>query len=188
MRDDPNAPARAVELSRWVETMSRRVLEQGVASALGGDPAWDALLAELGVTPLPPAERQRHLKEGARRSRGALPIEVRWAIERIEKSARAWLWEIDKAMPTEHGDQYIRPVEHQLQGLVDETVRQHLAQTALVANTTASIFANARASTPNYSAMGAKAGIEETKCKTCGGPRRHTGDLGPCDYCGAQLG
>jgi hypothetical protein len=186
MRDDPNAPQRAAELLRWVDVMSRRVLEQGVSSALGGDPAWDALLAELGIEPLPPAERRRHLTEGARRAKGALPIEVRWAIEKIESSARAWLWEIDKAMPTEHGDKYIRPVEHRLQGLVEETVRSHLAQTAPAA-TTASIFANARATTPNYSAMGAKAGIEETKCKTCGGPRRHTGDLGACDYCGAQL-
>jgi hypothetical protein len=187
MPEDPNAPQRAAELHRWVEVMSRRVLEQGVASALGGDPAWDALLAELRVRPLAPAERQRHLTEGARRAKGALPIEVRWAIETIEKSARAWLWEIDKAMPTEYGDTHIRPIEHMLQGLVDETVRQHLAQTAAAA-TAASIFANARATTPNYSAMGTKAGIEETKCKTCGGPRRHTGNLGPCDYCGAQLG
>jgi hypothetical protein len=187
MPEDPNAPARAVELLRWVEVMSRRVLEQGVASALGGDPAWDALLTELGVRPQPPEERRRHLTEGAQRARGALPIEVRWAIETVDKSARAWLWEIDRAMPAEFGDKYIRPIEHRLIGLVDETVRAHLAQT-VAAPTTASIFANARATTPKYSSMGTKAGIEETKCKTCGGPRRHTGDLGPCDYCGAQLG
>jgi len=187
MPEDPNAPARAVELLRWVDVMSRRVLEQGVASALGGDPAWDALLAELGVRALPPAERQRHLTEGSRRARGALPIEVRWAIETVEKLARGWLWEIDRAMPTDYGDKYIRPIEHRLLGLVDETVRAHLAQTAPPV-TTASIFANARATTPNYASLGTKAGVETTKCKTCGGPRRHTGDLGPCDYCGAQLG
>jgi hypothetical protein len=188
MREDPNAPARAVELLRWVEVMSHRVLEQGVGCALGGHAAWDALLADLGVAPLPPAERQRHLTEGSRRARGALPIEVRWAIEKVEKLARAWLWEIDKAMPTEYGDQYIRPVEHKLLGMVDETVRAHITRTAAVVNTTANIFANARASTPNYSQLGARAGLEGTKCKTCGAPRRHAGDLGNCDYCGGQLG
>jgi hypothetical protein len=186
MRDDPTAPTRATQLLGWVETMSRRVLETGTSCALGGDDRWFALLGELSITPLPPEERQRHLREGSKRARGALPIEVRWAIETVEKWARAWLREIDLAMPTEYGDEYIRPVEHKLLGMVEHTIRAHLTATA-PAVTTASIFANAKSTTPSYAQLGKKAGLEEVTCGTCGAPRVRAGDLGRCTYCGGEL-
>ena len=53
--------------------------------------------------PLPAHERERHLREGSQRRLGALPIEVRWAIQTIEERARVWLREIDLAMPSEDG-------------------------------------------------------------------------------------
>ncbi len=186
MADDPTAPSRAVQLLGWVEATSRRILDTGAGCALGGDARWNDLLTELGVTPLSPSERERHLREGPRRSRGALPIEVRWAIEAVDKRARSWLWDIDRAMRTEHGDRYIRPIEHKLYGMVEETIRAHLSAT-VVAVTTSSIFANARATTPSYAHLGKKAGLEEVKCKTCGAPRIRTGELGPCAYCGGEL-
>jgi hypothetical protein len=187
MGEDPTAPTRAKQLLGWVETMSQRVVSTGTTCALGGDGRWFQLLAELGIAPLPPDERDRHLREGSKRARGALPIEVRWAIETVEKRARAWLWEIDKAMPTEYGDQYIRPIEHKLHGMVEETVRAHLSATAVAAVTTESIFANAKSTTPSYAHMGKKAGLEEVTCKTCGAPRVRAGDLGRCTYCGGEL-
>jgi len=186
MGDDPAAPTRAAQLLGWVETMSQRILATGTTCALGGDSRWFELLGELSITPLAPAERERHLREGSKRARGALPIEVRWAIEVVEKRARGWLWEIDKAMPTEYGDQYIRPIEHKLVGMVEETVRAHLSATA-PAVTTSSIFANAKSTTPSYAQMGKKAGIEEVSCRTCGAPRVRAGDLGRCTYCGGEL-
>jgi hypothetical protein len=187
MGDDPTAPARAKQLLGWVETMSERVLSAGTSCALGGDGRWFELLAELGVTPLPEGERERHLREGSKRARGALPIEVRWAIESVEKRARGWLWEIDKSMPTEYGDAYVRPIEQKLHGMVERTVRAHLAATAGAVVTTSSIFANARNTTPSYAQMGKKAGLEEVSCRTCGAPRARAGDLGRCTYCGGEL-
>jgi hypothetical protein len=186
MGDDPTAPARAKQLLGWVETMSQRVLITGTTCALGGDSRWFELLGELGIAPLAAHERERHLREGSPRRRGALPIEVRWAIESVEKRARAWLWEIDRAMPTEHGDECIRPIEHELVGMVERTIRAHLAATA-PAVTTSSIFANARNTTPSYAQMGKKAGLEEVTCRTCGAPRVSAGDLGRCTYCGGEL-
>src|SRR6185436_243771 len=130
MGEDPTAPTRAARLLGWVETMSERVLATGTSCALGGDEHWFAILTELGITPLPPEERQRHLREGSQRRLGALPIEVRWAIETVDRNARHWLREIDLAMPTEYGDEYIRPIEHKLQGMVEQTIRAHLTATA----------------------------------------------------------
>ena len=186
MGDDPTAPARAVQLLGWVETMSQRILATGSACALGGDDRWFELLNELSITPLSAGERERHLREGPRRARGALPIEVRWAIETVEKRARGWLWELDRAMPTEYGDECIRPIEHKLIGMVEATVRAHLAATA-AAVTTSSIFANARSTTPSYAHLGKEAGLEEVTCRTCGAPRVRAGDLGRCTYCGGEL-
>src|SRR5258705_5990858 len=103
MREEPTAPTRAAQLLGWVETVSQRVLATVATCALGGDDRWFALLGELGIAPLPAHERERHLREGSERRLGALPIEVRWAIETVEKRARVWLREIDLAMPTEYG-------------------------------------------------------------------------------------
>ncbi len=64
-------------LSSWIDDQAARVLEVGSTCALGGDPTWDAVLRDHGVQPLPQDERQKHITEGPKRSRGALPIEVR---------------------------------------------------------------------------------------------------------------
>ena len=49
-------------LAAWLDHWAAQVLEVGSTCALGGDAAWDAILREHGVTPLPPAERQRHIQ------------------------------------------------------------------------------------------------------------------------------
>lgn len=163
-----------MDLDGW----AARVLETGSTCALGGDATWDALLAELGVRPLSPEERRRHVAEGPKRSRGALPVEVRWAITAVYERGRAAYRAMDMSDESER-------LERRLRGLVEEVTREHLARTSAAAPTTASIFANARATTPSYGG-GVKAGIGQMKCKACGGPRK-TQELGPCVYCGGEL-
>jgi hypothetical protein len=174
-------------LAAWVDHWATQVLEVGSTCALGGDATWDAVLREHGVTPLPPAERQRHIQEGARRTKGALPIEVRWAIEAVYKRAREAARAMDLRVDTPAEQQLIDGIEKRLVNLVDETTREHLQRVTPPANTTASIFANARATTPNYSALGAAAGMSQMKCKSCGAPRKSTEEIGACGYCGGPI-
>lgn len=174
-------------LAAWVDHWATQVLEVGSTCTLGGDATWDAILREHGVSPLPPQERQRHIKEGPRRSRGALPIEVRWAIEAVYKRSREASRALDLRVETPEEQRIVDGIERRLVNLVEETTHAHLQRVTPPANTTASIFANARATTPNYSAMGAAAGLSQMKCKSCGAPRKSTEEIGACGYCGGAI-
>jgi hypothetical protein len=185
-------------LASWIEDEAARVLEVGSRCALGGDAAWDAVLRELGVTPLPAGERQKHLAEGPKRARGASPIEVRWAIQAVFERARGSLRPMDYEADTAEENALVRKIEQRLYSLVEDVTREHIrrvAPPAPAASATASIFANARATTPKYGG-GVAAGLNQMKCTTCGAPRKaeargaHEGEpsaVGPCVYCGGAL-
>ena len=113
-------------LAAWVDHWATQVLEVGSTCALGGDATWDAILQEHGVAPLPPAERQRHIKEGPRRSRGALPIEVRWAIEAVYKRSREAARALDLRVETPEEQRIVDGIERRLVNLVEETTHAHL--------------------------------------------------------------
>src|ERR1035437_5934189 len=108
-------------LAAWVDHWATQVLEVGSTCALGGDATWDAILQEHGVAPLPPAARQRHIKEGPRRSRGALPIEVRWAIEAVYKRSREASRALDLRVETPEEQRIVDGIERRLVNLVEET-------------------------------------------------------------------
>jgi hypothetical protein len=167
-----------MDLGSWVDEQAARVLEVGSTCALGGDATWDALMREHGVEPLSREERHKHVTEGAKRSKGALPIEVRMVITSIYDRAR----EVARKMEITTDS---RKIDQRLYSLVDEVTRAHLQRVTPAAPTTSSIFANARATTPSYGG-GVKAGLNQMKCTMCGGPRRSE-ELGPCVYCGGTL-
>jgi hypothetical protein len=176
-------------LSAWIDDQAQRVLDVGSTCALGGDAAWDALLGELGVAPLPAEERRRHIAEGPKRARGASPIEVRWAIQTIFDRARAALRPLDLEAESSAENDLVGKIEHRLYALVDEVTRAHLARVAPpapAANSTSSIFANARATTPSYGG-GVAAGLDQMKCTTCGAPRKNVSDALVCVYCGGTV-
>jgi hypothetical protein len=163
----------------WIDQQAARVLDTASASPPRGDAAWDALLGELGVKPLSPAERDEHFAQGPKRKGGAAPIEVRLALAAIHDRAHAEWRRMDI------GDDE-RRLAQRLSSFVDEHMAEYLKRTA-PAPTTSSIFANARATTPNYGAMGAKAGMNQMKCVACGAPRKNDGDALTCVYCGGKL-
>jgi len=171
----------------WLDQQAARVLDTASACPPPGapargeataDPTWDALLAEVGVAPLSPEERQKHFTEGPKRRGGAAPIEVRLALTAIHDRAHdAW-----KKMDI--GDEE-RRIAQKLSSYVDEGMREYLKRVA-PAVTTSSIFANARATTPTYGGAVA-AGMNQMKCVSCGAPRKNTSDALTCVYCGGKL-
>ncbi len=174
-------------LSSWVDEQASRVLEVGSTGALGGDPTWDAVLRDHGVQPLPPEERHKHVTEGPKRSKGALPIEVRLAVTSIYDRAREAVRAMDMKAETPEENELVRKIEQRLMPLVEQVTRDHLQRVTPVAPTTSSIFANARATTPDYGG-GVKAGLNQMKCTACGAPRKTTDpSVGPCVFCGGKM-
>lgn len=160
----------------WIEQQAARVLDTGSACPPAGDQNWDALLRELGVRPLSQEERQQHFTDGPKRRGGAAPIEVRMALQAIHDKAHA-SW---RGMDINDDE---RRLAQKLSSFVDENMREYLKRVA-PAITTASIFANARATTPVYATQAG--GLGQMKCAACGAPRKNEGDLN-CVYCGGKV-
>lgn len=181
----------------WIEQSQAWILDTASASALGGDAAWDAVLSQLGIVPLSAAERARHVAEGPKRTKGALPLEVRNAIGTVEERARAALRPLDFAAESAEEEGVVRAVEQKLMNLVDDTMKEILKRVSPPpVSATASIFANARATTPKYGGEATKAGATQMKCTSCGAPRKPGADGGgindgakiePCAYCGGKV-
>lgn len=176
------------DLVGWVDGTADRVRRAAASAPRGGDEAWRALLAELGVTALDEGERARHLAQGAPMHKGALPIELRWAMEAIVERAAPHARRID--MSVETGDAATQRGVDRLQArlslLVQEELRAYLASVRPTV-TTSSIFAAALATSPNYLAQdGAAAGVSTSSCTCCGAPRREAGRRS-CEFCGSNL-
>ncbi len=168
------------DIASWMDGQAARVLDTASACAPLGDASWDALLRELGVSPLSPQERQEHLAAGPKRRGGAAPIEVRLALAAIHDRAHAAWQKMDI-------DAAERDLSRRLSVFVEDNMGEYMRRVAAPAPTTASIFANARATTPNYGGA-VKAGLNQMKCTTCGAPRKiDDPNVGPCVYCGGVL-
>jgi hypothetical protein len=132
----------------------------------GGDGRWDAMLGKLGVRGLGNDERARNLKEGPGQAKGALVIELRWALEAaVEPLA-------------EHMDDRWR-----LRDFCQRAIRDYVGAVKPRISTS-SIFANALATTGNF--MTGQAGAAADTCKCCGAPLQDRTSK-TCRYCGEQM-
>jgi hypothetical protein len=148
------------------------IVNLALACPAGGDARWDAMLGKLGVTALPADERARHLREGPGQARGALLLELRWALDAVV------------APLCEHMDD-LTPA-HRLRDAVEQAVRDYV-QAVKPKITTSSIFANALADAARSpSRIVGDAGAAADTCACCGAPRRDRA-LPRCGYCGETL-
>lgn len=183
-------------LAQWIDQSQRWLLETASSSALGGDAGWDAALSQIGMAPLSAAERAQHVAEGPKRLRGALPMELRSALVLIETRARTALRPLDRAASSPAEEALVRGIEQRLLTMVEDTMKEMLRRVSPPPTTSASIFANAKASTATY-ANAVGAGASQMKCTTCGAPRKpKPGDaamvndgasIEPCAYCGGKV-
>jgi hypothetical protein len=164
MRDDDS-----VEDSALFE-QGRALVESIVNLALnvpaGGDARWDAMLVALGVRGLDNEERVRNLKEGPGQSKGALVIEVRWAMEAAVEPLAVHMEE-----------------RWALRDFCQGAIRDYVGAVKPRISTS-SIFANALATTGNF--MGGQAGASADTCKCCGAPLSVRSSK-TCRYCGEPM-
>lgn len=161
--DDSIADGRLFEQGR---SLVESIVNLALNLPAGGDARWDAMLDKLGVRGLDSDERARHLKDGPGQGKGALVIELRWAMEAaIEPLA-------------EHMDD-----RWALRDFCARALRDYVGAVKPRISTS-SIFANAMATTTNY--MTGQAGAAADTCKCCGAPLRDRSSKA-CRYCGEPM-
>lgn len=183
-----SSAGRVSELASWVETSVDRVRQTAASAPRGGDEQWIGLLRQLGVEPLSEEQRARHLAQGAPISKGALPMEFRWALEAIEKQAAPACRDIDMALDAgdDAAQRAVDKLSRRISLLVDEELKAYMSSVRPTVSTS-SIFANAMATSPNYMNQAQAAGVNTTTCTCCGAPRQGARESMECEFCGSPL-
>jgi hypothetical protein len=178
---------RALEWAQWSEARAQHIVATAASASLHGSPAWDALLAEAGVHALSPLERQHHVSAGPPRASGPSPIEVRRALESLRAQMQRAAKELEHAGEEEDATERAIDGLKRLAGrIVDEQLRRYIAAVRPKI-TTSSIFANAMASSRNYTAQGVSAGASTLACDCCGAPRQSGATSRVCEFCGSTF-
>jgi hypothetical protein len=185
-----SAVEHARQWGQWGEAQASAIVAAAAAAPLHGSPQWDALLHEAGAQPLSADERQHHASAGPPRASGPSPIEVRRALEalraRLERAAEQLQTGVDAGSWDDAVQREIDALKRIARGLVDEQLRRYIAAVRPKI-TTSSIFANALASSRNYAAEGARAGMSTLSCDCCGAPRQRGSTARVCEFCGSTL-
>lgn len=180
----------ARQWAQWAEGRASAIVATAAAAPLHGSPTWDALLAEAGAQALTAEERQHHAIAGPPRASGPSPIEVRRALEAVREHVRRAASELQAAADANAFDDATERSIDDLKRLADRLVDEHLRRyiaTVRPKITTSSIFANARASSRNYTAQSAGAGMSTLCCDCCGAPRQRGSTARVCEFCGSTF-
>lgn len=154
-------------------------MQTALESSAQGSDAWNTLLAELGLA-VPAAKVREQLALRQPLKKGALPVEVRHVLERLQTITRKTL--SDAAV----GDETSAAFEKTLEHFVEEDMTLYLKAVRPAASPK-SIFATAKATTKKYGDMNTKAVVEIVRCKSCGAARPEGTDLRVCDFCGGNF-
>jgi hypothetical protein len=172
----------------WLEDEIRRHQNAIVSAAWqcppGGNRAWDGLLQAYRVIPQAPADRVSEAV-GRQMTRGAIPTEVRRALE----SLAAWAeGELGALAPALGGNERFQFAQHQVRGLAQEADRYESAVSpSQAAPTVGSIFANAAATAGKAPWQSVKVPASAVLvCVTCGAPQQKPLDF-KCPYCGNPI-
>jgi hypothetical protein len=135
-------------------------------------------------------ERARHRALGPPSKGGALPLEVRRALEAVVADGKVNARALDLSLRAEDSaaQQLVDRLEHRLNHLVEVEMRAYLEAIRPVVNPTASIFANAaRTATGWLDPASAAPGRKLTRCEVCRAPREDDERAKTCSYCGSSL-
>jgi hypothetical protein len=180
-----NQPAERVA---WVEAEVHRhaatILSAADRCPPGGNREWDGLLALYRVTPQPAVDRVSEVM-GRRMTRGAVPTEVRRALESVASWARGELQQLAPLLPA---DPRLRAVEDRIARLGAEADRYESAAAPPAGPSVGSIFANATATAGQAPWQSVKVPASTVLvCGGCGAPQQTSLDF-RCRYCASPMG
>lgn len=177
----------ALQRLLWLEDEIRRHQGAIVSAAWqcppGGNRAWDGVLAAYRVAPQPPADRVSEAV-GRQMTRGAVPTEVRRALESVATWAQG---ELGVLAPTLAQNERFQFAQHQVHGLALEADRYESAVSPAQVPSVGSIFANAAATAGKAPWQSVKVPASAVLvCVTCGAPQQKPLDF-RCPYCGNPI-
>ena len=188
MHSGENTP----HLARIGHTLDQHVtylLTAARSAPAGGGPAWEAALAHYGVAPETAAFRARALAE-MRVAQGALPVELRRALEAVAARAESELAWLRAHAPFIPGDAGYAPLLARIAHLAATETARYEAQlrpAAAGGGRVGSLFANAKATSQKTPWADFK--VEASRalgCASCGATQQTVLDF-TCSYCGASL-
>ncbi|MHB8872766.1 MAG: hypothetical protein ACYC8T_03670 [Myxococcaceae bacterium] len=151
----------------------RSTLTLAESSGVGGGPEWDGHLASLGLTPMTFEQRLAVQRQGVANLKGALPVEVRRALQAVRDEELKGLVGLDDAS-----------LRLKLDTTIERELRDYLNRCRPRASL-GSIFANAQATTVRLGEV--KDQVAVLKCRCCGAARPDGSNLRVCAFCGAEL-
>jgi hypothetical protein len=179
--------ADALSRLAWVESELARHCNAILATANqcppGGNRAWDQILAFYHVRPLPPADRVSEVV-GRKMSHGAVPTEVRCALE----SLAAWAHnDLQALAPQLANHERFLFVQHQIAHLSVQADEYESSVTPSQVPSVGSIFANAAATAGKapWNAVKVPASLVFV-CESCGAPQQTPLHF-TCKYCGNPM-
>jgi hypothetical protein len=178
------------ELEAWLGGTVGRAYAAALAidEPAGTSPAWEAMLEQCKVDPLP-ADARRRTATATGLLRGASPEELHLVLERIVKRGNKKLAALD--VPVTHEQAFRR--WDRLRGLLfrlrDETLAAYRKQVLPVQGMFAHARAAAAASAAQTGGQPAAPRVEAfvLLCSGCGAPRLKP-TSSECEYCGARYG
>jgi len=169
---DVHDQARLGAEARFV-ARAQAAVQMALQSRVEGDPAWDSFLASLGLAPGTCEERLALQRQGVPNLKGALPVELRQALQAIRGEVLRGLGPLEDA-----------PLRLKLDTLLDREVREYLNQ-CRPRVTLKGIFANAQATTVRLG--DAPDTVKALTCRCCGAARPENSNPRVCAFCGADL-
>lgn len=169
-------------LEKEVETVLSIALESNTKE---NNLNWNSVLNNLNITPLTNEEKIHRLRNGIPNSKGALPIEVRWCLEKLTNKyqiiANDFKSELNPKDLDWDSEELLEKLELKIQNLVETQIQIYISKSKpglAISN----IFANAQKTTTKFEKINSS--IETKVCKCCGAPRVENSDLKFCSFCG----
>lgn len=182
-------------LSDDTQSRIRQTVTLAKERPVEGNEPWRLHLAALGLVPLTAVQIGELLQTGPKVTAGALPVELREALQKIKDDAASEMVKIENEIDAfEENDESdtgslrdaLENFDRFLNDVVDREVREYIQSTKPAVGLKG-IFANAAATTPKYFEHAAKAGVKTLKCPACGAPRPADQTLETCAFCGTKL-
>jgi hypothetical protein len=148
--------------------------------------SWDSYLKNLSVTPITKEDRQERYTLNTSIQTGALPVELRRALEQHTASIRETMNNLKSEFG--HHDWWIDRVEKPFLKVIDDIPQQTLMEyIGAVRLDSTTILKNAADVSYGYFDTTVQTGSKSHLCPTCRAARPAETDLTTCSFCGSSL-
>ncbi len=171
-----------------LQTVVNETIQQASHAQPDGDEQWDAHLATHNVVRKTSEERKQLLSLKENKTKGAIPIEVRYVLEKHKTVAAHRLANLQMEFGKEEWWPRVEtPARKIIDDFIEEGIKKYVGELEPKTSLTKSIFANSKKTTTTYMTKIYQAGSKSEKCPTCMAARPAESDLKTCAFCGTTI-